>query len=61
MRICHLCLHGPYNEGWNYQENILPKYHSLGGHDVFQIVTPYMWEKDKIVISKDKEYTNKSG
>lgn len=61
MRICHLCLHGPYNEGWNYQENILPKYHSLGGHDVFQIVTPYMWEKDKIVISKDKEYTNESG
>ena len=61
MRICHLCLHGPYNEGWNYQENILPKYHSLEGHEVYQIVTPYMWDKDKITISEDKEYTNKSG
>lgn len=61
MRICHLCLHGPYNEGWNYQENILPKYHSLKGHEVYQWVTPYMWDKDKIAISEDKEYINKSG
>lgn len=61
MRICHLCLHGPYNEGWNYQENILPKYHSLEGHEVFQIVTPYMWDQDKIAVSRDKEYTNESG
>lgn len=61
MRICHLCLHGPYNEGWNYQENILPKYHSLEGHEVYQIVTPYMWDQDKIAVSEDKEYTNKSG
>lgn len=61
MRICHLCLHGPYNEGWNYQENILPKYHRLEGHDVFQVVTPYMWDKDTIAISGDREYTNVSG
>lgn len=61
MRICHLCLHGPYNEGWNYQENILPKYHSLQGHEVYQIVTPYMWDQDKIAISTDTEYTNKNG
>ena len=61
MRICHLCLHGPYNEGWNYQENILPKYHSLEGHKVYQIVTPYMWDQDKIAVSGDKEYTNESG
>ena len=44
MKICHLCLNGPYNEGWNYQENILPKYHVKQGHKVYQIVTPYMWE-----------------
>ena len=61
MRICHLCLHGPYNEGWKYQENILPKYHSLQGYEVYQIVTPYMWDKDKIAVSDDKEYTNESG
>lgn len=59
--ICHLCLHGPYNEGWNYQENILPKYHSIQGYTVYQVVTPYMWDKDKIVVSKDTEYVNKNG
>lgn len=61
MRICHLCLLGPYNEGWTYQENILTKYHSLAGHDVFLVVTPYMWEKDKVVVTPKEEYTNEFG
>lgn len=61
MRICHLCLNGPYNEGWNYQENILPKYHVKLGYEVFQIVTPYMWERTKIVESTDIKYQNKNG
>ena len=61
MKICHLCLNGPYNEGWNYQENILPKYHVREGHTVYQIVTPYMWENNKLVVSKDKRYKNAAG
>lgn len=59
--ICHLCLHGPYNEGWNYQENILPKYHVKLGYKVFQIVTPYLWEGTKIAISSDKYYISPDG
>lgn len=61
MKICHLCLNGPYNEGWNYQENILPKYHVKQGHKVYQIVTPYMWEGNKLVVSHDRRYTNEAG
>ena len=61
MRICHLCLNGPYNEGWNYQENILPKYHALQGNDVYQIVTPYIWEGTQLKESTDKEYINEHG
>ena len=61
MRICHLCLNGPYNEGWNYQENILPKYHALQGNDVYQIVTPYIWEGTQFKESTDKEYINEHG
>lgn len=60
-RICHLCLNGPYNEGWNYQENIMPKYHAKQGYEVFQLVTPYMWEGTKMVVSNDHEYTNRYG
>lgn len=61
MRICHLCLNGPYNEGWNYQENILPKYHVKQGHEVYQIVTPYMWEGTEQIICNEKEYTSPDG
>lgn len=61
MKICHLCLNGPYNEGWNYQENILPKYHVKDGNKVYQIVTPYMWEGTELVFSNDKRYVNDSG
>lgn len=61
MKICHLCLNGPYNEGWNYQENILPKYHVKLGYEVYQIVTPYMWEGNRLTISNDKRYINDAG
>ncbi len=61
MKICHLCLNGPYNEGWNYQENILPKYHAKQGNEVYQIVTPYMWEETRQVICNDKKYVNENG
>ena len=60
-KICHLCLVGPYNEGWNYQENILPKYHVHMGLKVYQIVTRYMWEGNDQVLSNDKRYTNDFG
>ena len=41
MIICHICLSGPYNEGWTYQENLLSKYHAKLGHRVFLLATPY--------------------
>lgn len=59
--ICHLCLHGPYNEGWNYQENILPKYHALMGIKVFQIVTCYIWDNGKINTIEPQRYVNANG
>lgn len=61
MKICHVCLNGPYNEGWNYQENILPKYHTKQGHEVYQIVTPYMWEGTKQIECSDRDYVNVNG
>lgn len=61
MVICHICMNGPYNEGWNYQENILPKYHSKMGYKVVQIVTPYEWEGTEQIVSTDLHYTNELG
>lgn len=61
MIICHLCLNGTYNEGWNYQENILPKYHVKMGLDVYQIVSPYMCKDGVIVRLEPQRYQNRNG
>lgn len=39
MKIVHISPSAPYNEGWGYQENLLPKYQAKLGHDVTLIVT----------------------
>lgn len=39
MRIMHIAPSATYNEGWSYQENLLPKYQQQLGHDVCLVVT----------------------
>ena len=39
MKIVHIAPQAPYNEGWGYQENLLPKYQKKLGHDVTLIVS----------------------
>lgn len=42
MKIVHLCLCGPYNDNWGYQENIIPKYNKKEGHDVTVITSIFV-------------------
>ena len=39
MKIVHIAPNATYNEGWGYQENLLPKYHAKLGHEVTLIIT----------------------
>ena len=39
MKIVHVCFSSPWNEKYAYQENLLPHYHRLMGHDV-TIIAP---------------------
>ena len=39
MNIVHIAPNAPYNDGWGYQDNLLPKYHLKAGHDVTFIAT----------------------
>lgn len=39
MKIVHICISSPWSEIYAYQENLLPHYHRLMGHDV-TIVAP---------------------
>ena len=39
MKIVHVCISAPWDEKYAYQENLLPHYHRLMGHDV-TIIAP---------------------
>lgn len=60
MRILHICLTGPYTDGYSYQDNIIPKYHKKFGNDVTVLTINSCYEKGRIkkiscgtTISKD--------
>lgn len=55
MKIIHICLCGPYNDGWSYQENCLSYYHKKLGYEVSIITTPYINKKEGLGISYFKE------
>jgi glycosyltransferase involved in cell wall biosynthesis len=62
MKITHLCLNGVFTDGWNYQENMLAKYHKLSGYDVTVITTEWMWdESGSLVKSPKNQYINDDG
>lgn len=39
MNIVHIAPNAPFNDGWSYQENLLPKYQAKLGHTVTLIVS----------------------
>ena len=45
MKILHICVTGPYTDGFNYQENMLTKYQAKAGHDVHLIASQWEWSK----------------
>jgi hypothetical protein len=51
MRIVHIAPNAPYNEGWSYQENLLPKYQKRLGHDVTLIITNKMNAGGTVVLT----------
>lgn len=63
MRILHICVTGPYTDGFNYQENMLTKCQIKAGHEVYIIASQWEWSKGgKIEKHKgDSEYVNADG
>lgn len=49
MKIVHVCISAPWDEKYAYQENLLPHYHRIKGHDV-TIIAP--------VFTKIGDYCN---
>lgn len=62
MRIVNLCLGGPVVDGWNYQDNLLPKYQKKNGHDVIVIASKWVWNSEgRLEIFDKSDYFNEDG
>lgn len=57
MRILHLCLACYYVDGYNYQENVLPRINKQDGHEVLIIAsTETFIENTKLGYVQSREY-----
>ncbi len=62
MRIVHICLSSVYTDNWNYQENMLPKFHCRAGHDVSVIASEWaLNRRGQTVRCKNRDYIDKHG
>lgn len=62
MRITHVCVSGPFTDGWNYQENVLTKYHKRLGMAVTVIASKWVWNSQgSLEISEQTNYQNDDG
>ena len=61
MKIVHICLCGPVTDGWNYQDNMLTKYHRKMGNEVTIITSQSIWGKNgKLEIDTRSTYINEN-
>jgi len=60
MKITHICQY--YNDGWGYQENLLPRYQKKLGHDIVVIASDrrpfYPGDKNKRIIGTGTFFDN---
>ncbi len=62
MKILHVCLNGPFTDGWNYQENLITKYHKKLGHEVIVVTSQWIWNpKGELEICLKPDYINGDG
>ena len=61
MKIVHIAPNSPYNEGWGYQDNLLPKFHARLGHDVTLIITNETHSNGKIIETDCVKYLSPDG
>lgn len=62
MKITHIALIGPVTDNWTYQDNLLPKYHKLNGHDVSMITSQHAYDtKGNTTLDKRSKYINENG
>lgn len=61
MNIVHISPSAPFNDGWGFQENLLPKYHAKLGHKVTLIVTNRIHDAGGFVEKEPASYRSVGG
>ncbi len=63
MKILHVVLSGCYTDNLSYQENYLPKYHKLQGHDVDIVTSLFVYDENGkgVWLSEPQSYVNDDG
>ena len=62
MRILHCCLSCFYIDGYNYQENVLPRINKLDGHDVMILASTETYiDNQRLGYVNPSEYINEDG
>ncbi len=63
MKILHIVLCGCYTDNLSYQDNYLPKYHKLQGHDVEIITSLLVYDENgnSLWLPEPKDYINDDG
>lgn len=61
MNIVHISSMAPYNDGWGFQENLLPKYHAKLGHKVTLVVPNKIHEGGKVAFCETGRFTSVGG
>lgn len=62
MKVLHICLAGPMTDGWNYQENLLVKYHRKMGYEVTVLTSEWVYDNQGVLVkSKKNEYFLEDG
>ncbi|MFB8422094.1 glycosyltransferase [Priestia megaterium] len=62
MKIVHICLAGPVTDGWNYQDNMITKYHEILGHSVTMITSQWVWGTNgNLEKNESTDYYNSDG
>lgn len=61
-KIVHVMLCGPVNDSWNYQDNMLTKYHKKMGYEVTMITSQWIWDEcGKLKKTSKTRYVNADG
>lgn len=61
MKIVHIAPNAPFNDGWGYQDNLLPKYHHKLGHTVTLFITTRTHKDGHIVDTAVEDFISQDG